>query len=519
MPHPTGGDRVLLDANGAVPTAAPEARLVSDLYLQPRAWVHRRVESVSLASTETIHVEATVDFTIPIVHDESAPTTIEALLIPLTLVRKRVHIGLTVTDEIGRALPVLTALESCRRGVEALINVLPDGTWDRVQQHFGGEHNVESRFWDVVARPRDVAQQALPDVMRAIANADVASDEPEHPHRTRLDRAIDAADISEFMPLLRNDDLVKFCMMLRDLAYNLILFTVVMGRSGERRTLKYGHEVSFEGDPVERGHFQAFIVEDETVGAGETRSMQTKGRLRRLAQCAGQTVRQTRPHGFEYPTPSIGSARSYHFEVSAPPGLAIRTAKLRAWEGEDEIPDDRMSYVSHSALVRFRVRNAGRPGTSARALVEFAPERAWRLMAVLLASVFATILTVGFVTASGIGPRAIADPEGFNTAATSLLIVLPAASSAYLAKPSAHPFVAMTLLPAKVGIFLAGLSLYVAAVALVVSNKVNRPIWGTSALLIWLAVGYIMIPKGLRYVRRCWRASAAQLPGTSSQRS
>lgn len=78
------------------------------LLLAEEAWVHRRVETVSVLSTQFLRRAVSVDFTIPEeFHDALRVGTAEQWFVPLATLAKRPLRNFDLRDEAGAAVPVL----------------------------------------------------------------------------------------------------------------------------------------------------------------------------------------------------------------------------------------------------------------------------------------------------------------------------------------------------------------------------------------------------------------------------
>src|SRR5438270_5962089 len=85
-----------------------------------RSWVHRRVEHIDLMDDARARHHTSIDFTLPSLPDERSDVTHPQLtVIPLMLARKGILRHLSVRDENGRALVVLTRIQN--EAIEVLL--------------------------------------------------------------------------------------------------------------------------------------------------------------------------------------------------------------------------------------------------------------------------------------------------------------------------------------------------------------------------------------------------------------
>lgn len=89
-------------------TSGAAAAKLGELLVDPAAWVHRRVETVTFLDGARIHRSTTVDFTFPQFPRLEGEPLGSPDYVPLALLRKDVLRGFDLRAEDGRALPLLT---------------------------------------------------------------------------------------------------------------------------------------------------------------------------------------------------------------------------------------------------------------------------------------------------------------------------------------------------------------------------------------------------------------------------
>lgn len=221
---------------------------VFGLLLAEETWIHRRVETIDMLSTQFLRRSISVDFTLPEgARSTLALPTIKQSLVPISTLAKRPLRNFDLRDETGKAVPVL-----------------------------GRDHNgplAHSVLLAVVGRALSDAGLGRPsrrliDDLQRIAVGDVA--EADRTIR-RIVELADTGQDSESRVIL-NDDATLF--LLADLADNYVLVALCDDVEA-RRILKFSYEEPLETSKpniVERLGWQPQLVELDAPGASRAAS-------------------------------------------------------------------------------------------------------------------------------------------------------------------------------------------------------------------------------------------------------
>lgn len=223
-------------------------RHIFGLLLAEESWIHRRVETIDMLSTQFLRRSVSVDFTLP----EGA---VEALaigrsgqtLVPLATLAKRPLRNFDLRDEGGAAVPVLGRDHNGSLAESTLVGVAR-----RALDDAGGGEPSQG----LIENLRQVAIGDAGDAERAIAD---------------IVRAARAGNSREHQVVLE-DDAALF--MLADLAGNYVLVALCDDVS-KRRVLKFSYEEPLEiaGPGVlEWLGWRPLLVEMEVPGVSRTAS-------------------------------------------------------------------------------------------------------------------------------------------------------------------------------------------------------------------------------------------------------
>lgn len=248
--------------------AAAIGRTCALLLVTEERWVHRRVETVDLLSTELVRRSTSVDLTVPEPLRPFLVVNGSQSLVPIaTLSKGRVR-NFDLRDEGGRAVPVVGRDHNSGIAHQALMGVA-DFTAD-------------------AAGVGPLTVRTTADLHAVATSAD--SDESLHTLEC-MRRAAENGDHQ--LRALLQDDWIAF--LLLQLASNYILLAVVDDLD-RRRVFKFGYDEQLE----------------------ERRPMR-----QRLAEGAGFT-----PLVFTIDVPAAGRTASYHTEIVIPEELRIEVAVL-----------------------------------------------------------------------------------------------------------------------------------------------------------------------------------------------
>ena len=237
------------------------------LLVTEEEWVHRRVETIDLLSTELVRRSTSVDLTVPeqvrsmlAIHDDQ-------WLVPIATLSKGPLRNFDLRDEAGKVVPVVGRDHNGEIAYEALVGV--------------------AEFASVAA-----GADQLTDRTRADLRSVATSDQDSALHTVEcMRRAAEHGDPQ--LQALLEDEWVRF--LLLQLATNYVLLAVV-DDIGRRRVLKFGYdEQAEERRPVPQ----------------------------RLAEGAGIT-----PLVLTMDVPAAGRTASYHAEIVIPEELRIDVAVL-----------------------------------------------------------------------------------------------------------------------------------------------------------------------------------------------
>lgn len=286
------------------------AASVVPLLLEPRSWVHRRVESIDFLDAAIVRRRVSIDFSIP--RRAHIPTRLatgqQIAFVPIALLGKKVLRNFDLIDESGRVLPMLTQHQNgaistaiLRRVARTILRKTPDP-------------HIAEDLHDLVEGQPDAVKVAW----QHLSNP---SGPGSHADRRKL----------------WSDD--RFRTLARDLAGQFILFVPLEDREGSRRVLKFSYEEDFR--PSRRA----------------------------LPQFLGLS-----PVRFGVLAPTIGMAESYHIEVASPDELMIDVASLYEFSETAGLDKRDSEYgVSRTHLhvtdatrgaigfldIRFRLRRSG----------------------------------------------------------------------------------------------------------------------------------------------------------------
>jgi hypothetical protein len=84
----------------------------ASLLTRQPAWCHRRVETISVLSHETVRRSVSVDFTVPAEHRENLQIAEAQWVVPLAILAKRALVHFDLRDEAGESVPLLRAEET-----------------------------------------------------------------------------------------------------------------------------------------------------------------------------------------------------------------------------------------------------------------------------------------------------------------------------------------------------------------------------------------------------------------------
>lgn len=376
-------------------------------------WVHRRVEQVSLEDVSTHIRRVSVDFTLPrdILPTRFAGDGRGIHFVPLTYLSKDPVTGFSIRDEWGAALPVLTRARNAALAASVLVVAVEVAVWDRnIDSKRPLPRLLEKDLWEVAA---ESPQNARPVLERLKAGelpnelpTDISADELQRERRWRS-AIVGDTDVAAVADLLHE---------------NFILAVPLTDVPGRRRILKYTFETRGDQPHLALPPPFGWVVRawvHAVTGAKPSREARYTPLLLWVSRAIGWSAK-----AIKIESPAVSYGGSYHLEVEAPQGLQITRARLQSGDRAETFLDvketlqrvhlyaARQAAASPGAVAVIYLRS--RPSTLVRT--------AW------LNALFATLLLLAIASrwhsiVQQLGP------------AFSLLFVVPALVSAYVARP------------------------------------------------------------------------------------
>ncbi len=183
-----------------------------------KAWVGRRVETVTFLDPDTVRRQVSVDFTVP-----ELPLIFELdgrslHLLPLALLRKRRLTHFDLRDETGRTLPLITGRANGALAASALAEAARAFQPNRELEAFP-RGNLSDELWRIATRPAYEARE----VWRSLALT--------HAGDTPLERDLRQALTKSW----------RFMSLANDLTRNLLVATPLLVDGEERRIIKFAY--------------------------------------------------------------------------------------------------------------------------------------------------------------------------------------------------------------------------------------------------------------------------------------
>lgn len=202
------------------------------------------------------------------------------------------------------------------------------------------------------------------------------------------------------------------------------------------------------------------------------------------------------PMSFVFDTPDINAGGSYHFQFTAPDGLAVSDGTLLAASSDrTEVESFGRPTLRTSVLgLNATIGEVPPEKDSYAAVVKVQPTPDGLMRASAASAVFTTIL---LLIAAASAQRL--EDEQFGPSIT-LLLVLPGVVSTYLARPGEHSMVSRVLRGIRVLMLTSAVIIYLAAgvLALGPEREVLRATWLTSAVISAVPATMLVVA-----VRRC----------------
>ena len=262
---------------------------VLHLWINSSTWVPRRVEHVRFVDGQTVRRQVTVDFSVPAYAPVIKLNGQMHEMVPLALLQKKTLVNFDLRDEHGRALSLLSLRQNQAVTAAALHGVaasLPHAPWE--------PHH-------------------LPEHVRQLINALVFGDQ------NHMDHAYKMLNQDERFVQLKADDL--FSLTAQRLLQSWLMVLLLPRRIDVRRIVKFGYDERLD------------LREREPYWDPADRSERGRQwpRFKMLKEGLG-----VRPVRIRFPIPGAESAQSYHLEITAPPGVEIRSGQALAARPGDE---------------------------------------------------------------------------------------------------------------------------------------------------------------------------------------
>ena len=184
-----------------------------------KAWVGRRVETVTFLDPDTVRRQVSVDFTVPelpIIFEPDGGRSLQ--LLPLALLRKRRLTHFDLRDETGKTLPLITGRANGALAASALAEAArafqPDPQLDPFPRG-----NLSDDLWQIATLPAYNARK----IWRSLAQTRAGDSQLERDLRHTLTKSW------------------RFMSLANDLARNLIVATPLLVEGEERRIIKFAY--------------------------------------------------------------------------------------------------------------------------------------------------------------------------------------------------------------------------------------------------------------------------------------
>jgi len=283
------GDSHPIESVGHSPTASELAtgRLLVETIVYWQDWSHRKVESISLLEGERARRRVSVDITVPSIDwpiaSSAAPSPPHPqVAIPVTTIAKVQMRGLDAVDDSGRVLPVLGRVDNGLLSVAFLAALL----------HAERDIAADAALWEYL---KAVVMQPPPQATRSAQEL--------------ITRHGLASTLSEQYLLRLAAEFIFFVLLPADLV-------------GSRTVVKYAYHWEFG---------RQF----------ETSSSRMRGMYDKLASGLGWA-----PRAFTMELGALDTAKSYHLEIPAPPGLHVLALDVPGLTGR-ESHDSAISTLAH----------------------------------------------------------------------------------------------------------------------------------------------------------------------------
>lgn len=428
------------------------------LVLSSPAWVHRRVESVSFRDDRTARRRVSVDLSLPCSAPRFVVDGVEHRLLPLTIMRRKSLVNFDLRDESDASVPLLGLRQN-----QAVTLALAEA-WARAVL------GTPDLGCDVSTFLRELVTGTQHEMVAACDRAESAHAPPAI-RRLVTDR--------------------RFKHVMDRIAEDFVVLALVPAQGPARRVVKFRY--------------------DEPISTRYRRCGDQAGDVHRAPPPLPWWSRQPilaalgwRPTRIRFPTPAAENARSYHFEVHAPSGVEIDSARILAGRPRPGAPRPSVDLVTGGfPTVDLHVADVAR-GSLSRAQVDLRlAGDSWLTLAMLTSWLSAGALLWATTRLSRYTGTTLP-----REAASALFITFTAALVAILWRPPEHRMAVRLLSKVNLVAYAPSLLLLVAASLFVFEGK--SPLTGRLVALV-VAASVFAVLLTITWVAAVWRARRARV--------
>jgi hypothetical protein len=331
------------------PAAATALQLMAD----PKCWINRRVETVELLSREETRRRVSIDFTLSDEQLDGLWVEGEGVVVPISALTKERRRTWDLSDESGRAVPVL----GFRHNGDLALYALLEAALDAVSRD---DRAPAPDMSPLVSELRDVVFER-PETAKAVYQG----------FRGRVDEGDPLATAVYADPLARS--------LLETLWGQYVLCAVLPRGGPNRRILKYSYSEDLDPGPDRARWWR------RADGAGS------------LWDQLAERVRYPDQRDFEIPCPGAWRARSFHAEIVIPEELRFADAVLQDFNDHSDLSESEQNVNRASLYATGGVTRT----QDVVAVVQIGPEPGGRTtQAALTSLVVGALLALG--AASGL---------------------------------------------------------------------------------------------------------------------
>lgn len=450
------------------------------------AWMLRRVETIRFVDQYRAVRRVSLDIDPSGMDLPNYPTSRQPserpadVVLPLTYLRKSPLSGFSLRSDSDSAIPLLTREQNGRIAWAALVNAAENAS---------PSGNISRRLAVRLGRI------ATSDPERARNLADELFETPSEPFRDEIESMRPQTDNADPE---RRATFQWFRQLTLDLVNNFILFGVFP--DCPRRCI-----VKFESDAtLPRDSEDDIALEEPTVWIEKPQKTSANdtdanGKSNWLGTQLGRIARWTwnqllvlgtrlgyLPFVYYTTTPSSSDRSSYHLEIMPPEGVIADVGNSYSWAVLD-LADDGSGVFNRASGSAGLVHHymAALPSRSVQSeAVTFLgiPSDGSFISAARWIATFSTII----LWLGAIASTALSELSTSASATVALLLVIPGLASAYLARPREHVLASFLMRGLRSLLAATSLTLYVAAVTLLIGPHSSDPLaW------VWFGLGFM----------------------------